>query len=401
MKRLIFCSFEVGGLPFQMADLLNRQGRSTFYASVARTQTDAFNTTRHHRQGAAPEWDLSAEFARRGAPDIVAGLKALNERHGPLACLATGGDAHLLAEAGIAYAYWSYGSDLDQSCFAPVWPAGYPLWKRAVLWPRFLARVRGPARQSLRLAQSVWIAGYQKPALDRIAPGANLTFLPHLMPVRPWEQVLRDNSTARQRVAERIGPEPFVFSAARHVWSGTLKDHADRKGNDLMLRAFAAHSSGSPTGPERLVLVRKGPDVADTAALAGALGLGDRIVWVDEMSRAELNEFYAAARLCLGQFGTPVLTYAALEPLAHGTPAASLFSTGPGVPWYASPPPILNTGDPALLGQHITQLLLDPEARDRQGREGWQWVAEHCSEERFATAFDEMFPLAATGDETA
>lgn len=390
---LIFCSFEVGGLPFQIAETLNRLGKPTLYVSVAQNETCAFNTTRYHFPGASPPWDISTQFAGAGATGIVTRLRQLKRQRGLRACFATGGKAHLLTRAGIPYHYWVSGSDLDQSCFSPIWPEAYPLWKRAILLPLFLARTRRDARRSIRQAQAATIAPYQKPALDKIAPGMQLFFLPHLLPVRTWNQTLADNEAARQKVAIRIGPGRYIFSAARHVWSGTMKDHADRKGNDLMVRGFQEYVTRSGDLQTRLVLVRKGPDVEATAALARELKMAERIVWVEEMSRSEVHEFHAAAEACLGQFGPPVLTYAALEPLAHGTPTASFFGQAEGVPAYPSQPPVFYADSPATICEFLVQILADSCERSRLGHACWQWVASQCSEARLVDVFDTMMPI--------
>jgi hypothetical protein len=136
------------------------------------------------------------------------------------------------------------------------------------------------------------------------------------------------------------------------------------------------------------MLVRKGPDAEATAALAGALGVGGRTAWCEEMPRDRLERYYRGAALCLGQFGTPVLTYAALEPLAQGTACLSyLGPRDPEVPWYPSPPPIDGSLDPPVLAEQMGHLLSDDGARTRLEEAGWRWVREHCAEEAFARAF--------------
>ena len=173
------------------------------------------------------------------------------------------------------------------------------------------------------------IAPYQKERLDCIAPSRKLFFLPHILPVRPFEELPGEKAASRRRVYDRIGPGPYLVSATRHVWTKHFLGWADLKGNDVMFRAFARYQAATGDRETRLVLVAKGPDVDSSRDLAVELGIADRTVWLDEMPRHQLADLYRGATACFGQFGTPVITYSALEPLAQGTPCISYFGTVP------------------------------------------------------------------------
>ena len=47
MSYLIFCSFEVGGLPYRMAEILNAHGVEAYYASIAKP-TLGHDSTQFH-----------------------------------------------------------------------------------------------------------------------------------------------------------------------------------------------------------------------------------------------------------------------------------------------------------------------------------------------------------------
>ncbi|CAN0499711.1 unnamed protein product, partial [Phaeothamnion confervicola] len=58
---LIFCSYEVGGFPYKMAEILNRHSIVTYYISVDREQFGHDSTT-YHWGTQREEWDLSRLF---------------------------------------------------------------------------------------------------------------------------------------------------------------------------------------------------------------------------------------------------------------------------------------------------------------------------------------------------
>lgn len=392
MTFFIFCSFEVGGVPFKMADILNQNGIKTLYASVAPPATSAHDTTQFHRSGPTPDWDVSSRFAPSlHSPNaIVKELNLLVQDYGLNFALATGINAHLLNDAGLPYIYWCFGSDLDQDSFGPVCPPNYPLWKRCLIYPWHRLRVRPRMRRSLRLAEAVCIAPYQLPALNRVVPGKALFHFPHFISILPYEELMGQKTVDREEIARQIGPGRFVFSATRHVWQGYLRCHSDYKGNDIMLQAFQAYLKHSGDSETRLVLVRKGPDVEASQQLIGTLGLTRRVVWLEEMKRQDLYAYYRGAEACFGQFGTPVFTYSALEPLASATPCFSYFQSPGEVPYYASLPPAINTRDPETIAQLLTNMLGDSERQAHIARESWLWASENCSERNFANVVESL-----------
>ncbi len=389
MTYLVACGLEVGGQPWRVAAALNRCGVPARYLPLAAPGA-GHDSTAFHYGGRREPWDLTGRLpGGGGAAAVVAALARLREQEGVTGAFATGAETDLLGRAGIPYWYWSYGSDLDQLSFAPIWPEGYPAWRRPWAWTRFALGFRRRQRRAIRGAEAVMISPYQREALRRVRPRAPLFFLPHLLPAAPGlGELRRQKARDAAAAAAEIGARRYVFSSTRHVWCGGLASRADRKGNDVALRAFARWAAAADDGTTRLVLVRKGPDAAASAALAGELGIGDRVTWLEEMPRERLERWYRGAALCLGQFGTPVLTYAALEPLAQAT--ACLSWTGPraaAVPWYEDPPPVEGSLEPEELAAAIGRLLGDATAREGAEEAGWRWVRSNCSEEAFAEAF--------------
>ena len=390
MTGLVFCSYEVGGLPFLIAGVLNRGGVDTLYLSAA-PGGSSHDSAAFHYGAERPSWALPPPAPDAPSRDaFLAGqLRAIGERHGALRCLATGRKSYLLREAGIPYLYWSYGADLDGECFGPSWPPRYPPYRKPYSWINFALTVRREARRSIRGAEAVMVSPYQAASLERVAPGKRLFFLPHILPVMPYGDLSREKLLARERVRALVGTGRYFFSATRQVWTERFRDWADLKSNDVIFRAFARYLAAERDGETRLVVVEKGPDVAEAKELTRRLGIAERVTWIPEVSRPRLADYYRGATACFGQFGNPVVTYAALEPLANGTPCISFFGDPhpPDVPHYLERPPLFNSREEGEIASFLGSLLSGEGRGNDLGFRSWDWVRTHCSEERFVQAF--------------
>jgi len=119
---------------------------------------------------------------------------------------------------------------------------------------------------------------------------------------------------ARAAARERFGaPRNGLLIAA-------VRRMVPRTGLDLLLRALAR--AGAALGDWRLVLPGSGPQKESLIALAGSLGLADRVAFPGYLPEPELPFLYAASDLtivptrALEGFGLSTL-----ESLASGTPA--------------------------------------------------------------------------------
>jgi len=394
---LVFCSFEVGGLPFKMAEILNRHGARTLYVSID-PWGKGHDSREFHYSAQRPEWDRTSLFENLARPDhIAAKLRELLLQEGIDFCLATGHRSYLLEEAGIPYVYWSYGSDLDQICFFPGGFSDYPLRRRyRYFLDRYGRQARIECRRTLGSADAMVIAPYQYGSYTALGFEKPLRFFPHFLDLPPYEDLARGKAESRKKVEGIIGSQDFFFSSARQVWAGEKKDLSDNKGNDVALRAFREYLRLTGEGDTRLVLSEKGEDLPFTRELAGRLGIAGKVVWVGEMPRPELMHFYRGARLCFGQFATPCLTFAALEPLAQGTPVASYYdwegTARAKLPYYREKAPIIDSMDAGSIARSAAEALSDPGKSEDWSRRSWMWIKRHCTEERFVEGFRGLFP---------
>ena len=403
MSYLVFCSSEIGALPFKIAKTLNEHGVNTYYISLS-GKVSGHDSTEFHYGNKCEDWDLSHMFSGSFSlphrvdqviylPHRIASrLMTIKKQYGITHCFATGIKSYLLKRADINYKYWSYGSDLDRHCFHPVFASNYTFWVKLLMYIPFVSVIRPNARRSICHADSVMIGPYQINSLNRICVDKKLFFLPHLIKTIDYDVLILQKAKNKRIVCEEISAAHFFFSSARHEWSGHYKDEPDIKGNDIILKAFQRYLSMSNDYNCKLIMVEKGTDIEASKSLARELKLDKFIFWIKEMKRAEIQQFYQGATMCFGQFGTPVVTYAALEPLADGSVCASFFENNTqGVPFYNEMPPIFSSKDPDEIAHFMCELKGNEQFYNDMCYNSWKWTREYCSEERFVESFQEVF----------
>lgn len=389
MNYLIFCSYEVGGFPFKMAEMLNRHGVKAYYISTSPNSND-HNSTVFHYGERKEDWDISPLFdkKRHSAGKDIELLKHIKSRYNISGCFATGHKSYFLDKAGIEYKYWSYGSDLDQSSKYFVFPEKFPVWKKLVLNPYFLLTFCRMQKESIIRAKAIMISSYQFKDCRALCPETQLFFLPHLIHIEHYEALSKKKIESKEKICRSIGAERFFFSSTRHFWSGKNKAFTDCKGNDVILYSFMSYLKISGDRTSKLVLVKKGPDVIETQRLAQKLGLSNYIVWIEEMPRDDLLIYYQGASMCFGQFGTPGLTYAAVEPLSNGTPTVTFISNeNIKIPFYGVVPPIFNSIEFKEIGNFMNRITRDESYASKTSYDSWLWAQENCSEEQFVKSF--------------
>lgn len=172
-----------------------------------------------------------------------------------------------------------------------------------------------------------------------------------------------------------------IFNVARLNWREPRPSHLsslDMKGTDILLRGFAAfiHRHG---GRGELVLVRKGNDIAATAALVADLGLSDYVSWKDEMSQAQVFDEYEQAHVVSEQMSTSVIGMGGLDAMACGR--ALLANARPDVfePMIGEPSPVLHATDADAVCQHLLALHKQPSLCASVGERSRDYVRRNFS----------------------
>jgi glycosyltransferase involved in cell wall biosynthesis len=382
MSFLIFCSYEVGGFPFQMAEILNRHGITTYYISLHK-HAKRHDSTRFHFGDPHVPWDLSSKFTGRIRKKSI--LKKIIKQYSIKYCFATGPLSFLLKKIKINFNYWCFGADLDYWCFNSHWPEHYPLFRLTLEKAYFYFIIRRQYRKSIVGASSLAIAPYQFDVLQKIAPKKPLIFIRHFMKIVDFEDLKIQKQEYKKKLCSKFKATRLFFSSTRHVWYGKAAARSDNKGTDVLIVAFCKYVKTFRAFNDKLILIKKGADVDRSVELTRKLGIETQIVWIDETNHEGLIEYYRGADICFGQFGTPVLTFSAIEPMSQATPTISYFIDGSknGVPFYENKPVLFNSNNPEKIAEYMHELLSDNNAYDKMSFNTWYWIKHNCSEEKF------------------
>lgn len=391
MSYLVFCSSEIGGLFYKMTEILNRHGIEAYYISVD-PRAKGHDSDAFHHGDVNTVWNLSRLFkGKKYFPKrMIKTLKQIKDEYKILYCLATGMDAYLLHHAGLHYKYWNYGTDLDGYCFSPYWMQSDPLWKN--YWRQFryiIARIRQRARSSICLADAVFIGCHQIKTLREVCSDKSLFHIPQIMNVIDYKPLMEMKLKSKETICKDIGAERYFFSATRHVWKGDWSRFAENnKANDIIMKTFAQYLNISRDLNTKLVFVKKGPDIGFSQELSRELGIDKYVVWVNEMKRTELDIYYQGAAICFGQFATPVVSFAVIEPITNATPCISfLDNIQHDVPNYKELPPIFNSKEPEKIADFIYKIINNLDQYSKLCYDSWFWAKNNCSEEAFVEAF--------------
>lgn len=397
MKHLIFCSFEVGGIPYKIAEILNRHGIETAYLSLDPVGK-GHDSSKYHYGNNKQQWNLSPDmvpfprvFDYSHHKNII---RELNKQHCFETCMAFGNMSFILADEGIPYVVFCYGSDIDQNLFKPYIAPNLSAiqilkWKIA-----FYITTRRWQFKSFRSSQGMIISPYEYPIYRKYFYPKELFFIPHFFQIQDFTYIVESKLNIRKKFCKKFGVKHILFSSVRQFWAGINSLETDHKGNDIILRTIAVLVKKMNKMDFKLILVEKGPDVEASKVLSHELGINDFIHWVSETPRDALEEYYQAATICFGQFGTPAITFAMLEPLCNATPCASWFGDIPiQIPYYSTLPPVLNSKIPEEIAAFVSKMMDSNDECESLGKLSWEWTRMNCSEENFVIAYKSIFGL--------
>lgn len=189
-----------------------------------------------------------------------------------------------------------------------------------------------------------------------------------------------------------IGAEEFVI--------GYLGRLVEEKGLKTMFHALAQ----LPTRNWRAVLVGSGPLETDLRALAGELGIADRIVFIGFVPHEEAPGWYSVFDLFVlpsetranwkEQFGRVIIEANACEVPVVGTESGAigdvLRSTGGGL--------IVPEADPGKLAGAIHSLMVDPGLRHQLAQTGAHSARTRYSQSYLANLFANVIERAVSGN---
>ncbi|RKE59496.1 glycosyltransferase involved in cell wall biosynthesis [Dietzia kunjamensis] len=343
----------------------------------------------------AARW--SGRAWRPGARDVAAGLGwALRHRPGPLARLlgAVAVDfrrspAMLLRALATLLVATAHARDLSRTSGVHV-HSHYATFPLLAAWA--CHRLTGVTYSVTTHAHDIYVdtSGLARRCAEAQFVVAisrhNVNLLRGLLgPAAPIELVHCGIDTAAYECRPRRLPETGPIHA---LCVASLQEY---KGHRHLLEAMAV--TGPATARLELDLIGDGPLRGELSALAGELGIADRVRFRGSCPESEVAAALAAADLFVlpsvvaadGQMeGLPV---ALMESLASGVPTVSTRLSGIGeIVMDGHTGLLCEPGDPADLARAVEQLATDPEATLRMSRAGRELVEEQFELRRSAAA---------------
>jgi glycosyltransferase involved in cell wall biosynthesis len=179
--------------------------------------------------------------------------------------------------------------------------------------------------------------------------------------------------------ADRFRPQPSDFRRQHGIGAGEfvalyVARFQAFKNHRMLLDAFARFAKGHSAS--RLVLAGSGPLQERTAKQAVELGIADRVLFLGEVSYADLPGVYAAADVKVISSDYESFCFAAIEAMATALPVLTtdcawvprLVANGAGV--------VVPVGDAEAFAAGLKRLAEDPALRLRLGAAGRQQVLD-------------------------
>ncbi len=361
-------------ISYSLAKFLRRKGRDVTLFVDKNVYDKSYDPSWEDEELKAgyPEWIKSTDakfikalFCDKGSRDFAKRLSDCDLLH-------LHGEAYLWANIiDKPFIYQSHGYDLDQM------PFNKANLKQAAL--SFFAR------RAIRKASVALVIPHQYEFLKRLGIERRGAYLPFPMDLDKYKTV--DAKELRAGLlSKRSSAELVFFHPSRHEWVDN--NTPSNKGNDKVLRAFAAFMKRS-NHKAILLLVNKGRNVAESRRLVESLGIGESVVWLQAMPKAQLIEHYAASDIVLDQFSLGNFGQIFLEAMACGRTTFAYLKGYEGT--YAELPPAINVFTDEDIAGNLIELAKDRSKLDLIGHRSREWVQKYHGWQTATNGFIELY----------
>lgn len=188
------------------------------------------------------------------------------------------------------------------------------------------------------------------------------------------------NTDAAPTRPDKANPRLRVVNGARLNWKKPLPAgfvSLDHKGTDVLLEGFTRFIAAG--GDADLVLFRKGLHVAETEALADALGITPRVQWRDEMTLDGFSGEMTNADVVCDQLGDAFPGMVAVDAMALGLPVIANFRPDVFGGYFPEPLAAFQACTPDDVARHLTALSASARTRIDAGRAARRFARTYLS----------------------
>ncbi|MBS1930864.1 MAG: hypothetical protein JST72_07240 [Bacteroidetes bacterium] len=217
-----------------------------------------------------------------------------------------------------------------------------------------------------------YVRRFKNPKFKRIYLTAPLIYMPQ------YTDDAVDRFSAESKIVNQIKKlksEDYnvIFHHCQQQWKNPYHPLFD-KGNDKLIRGFAAFIHSNPGNKFKLVMIERGTDVMESKKLIADLKISQHILWLPFMPRKEIMACLHYADLGIGELGHSWYTYTVVsEFMAMGVPIVHKCD----IPYYKTAHeniyPMYSVDSDEDIFKLLTAFNHNPDSFKRTGAEAKQW----------------------------
>jgi glycosyltransferase involved in cell wall biosynthesis len=256
---------------------------------------------------------------------------------------------------------------------------------RAVAYPgpRLLrwSVLQSRQRRGIRDCKSIVAVPFQRPYVTTLGVLDRTVFLPFMLDV---ETLAEYDAVHAANTNERFASFATVFFHPTRIFTRPTHDQRYTKDNSKLLKAFYEHSRLYEN--TILVIVEKGPpdDIAYMKDMVRKLGIGNRVMWIHEMTHVQLRSFYRMSNVVVcDQFNPRIASMGNVgrEASYFGRPLVTSLCADLATYFRNDPPPhVVSADSVAAIAEGLARFAnLTPSAREELSEQAKAWTERNLT----------------------
>jgi hypothetical protein len=187
-----------------------------------------------------------------------------------------------------------------------------------------------------------------------------------------------ENPLGAQLQQLRAENDLIILQYVRQVWK-PIRDKWSLKGNDLLIKGYAAFLKKYPAVTSKLILFEYGVQVNETKQLIKELNIESQIIWLPKMPRKDLVHVIAVSDVVVGELHHSWLTYCVvIETLCMGKPLLHKRNDDELKDTYPDLYPMLNAYSAETVLDGLSRLVENKEEVRNIADESHKWFLDYC-----------------------